>query len=117
MKIRSEEGFSLLELVIVIVCIVILSVVAIPKVVNLQDSAMRAACIQNQCNLESSCAMYFVSSVGSATPNSYPDELADLIPDYFTKLPVCPETNKDYEYDRATYEVRCTLSEHRELKN
>jgi len=113
MKIRSERGFSLIELTVIIVCIVILSAVVIPKVVNLQDDAMRAACIQNQCLLESSCAMYFVSSVESTTPSTYPDKLTDLTLDYITELPVCPETNNDYEYDPATYEVSCTLLAHR----
>lgn len=112
MKIHSEKGFSLIELVIIIVCVVILAAVAIPKAVNLQDSAMKAACIQNQCLLESSCAIYFVSSAESTTPMAYPDELIDLIPDYITELPVCPETNNDYEYDSVNYEVSCTLSEH-----
>lgn len=39
MKIRNEKGFTLIELVMVIVILAILAAVAVPRFINLQDDA------------------------------------------------------------------------------
>ena len=83
---RKQEGFTLVELVIVIVIIGILAAIAIPKFADLSTSAQIAACRQNQEAVESACTIYYTrsavdpTSVGLAVgdPAQYPSAPADL---------------------------------------
>ena len=77
---RNQKGFTLVELVIVIVIIGILAAIAIPKFADLSTSAQVAACRQNQEACESAMTIYYTrsaidpTSVGLAAgdPAQYP---------------------------------------------
>lgn len=60
---RSDKGFTLVELIMVIVIIGILASIAVPKFVNLQGSANQAVCEANQGAISSAAAMQYAAVV------------------------------------------------------
>jgi prepilin-type N-terminal cleavage/methylation domain-containing protein len=99
-----KRGFTLIELVMVIVVISILAAIAIPKFINLQASARQAACDGNIATIRSAVAAYYAKTAvdGSA---SFPASLdAETFTDnYFAaaELPACPY-GCDYVYNATT---------------
>jgi prepilin-type N-terminal cleavage/methylation domain-containing protein len=112
---RNQKGFTLVELVIVIVIIGILAAIAIPKFADLSDNAKAATCKQNQANVESAATIGYSNRAISGTA-SYPATVAEMVT-VDLLLPAdlaCPETGdySSYEagYDNTAGTCTCGLS-------
>lgn len=102
-RLKKEEGFTLVELMVVVMIIGILVAIAVPTYARHREEAEKRACQANLRILEGAIAQY------RAVNGSYPAELDDLVPDFIKAVPKCPSggTDPDYDYDPDTGAVTC----------
>ncbi len=97
--ISTNKGFTLIELMIVVVIIGILAAIAIPKFQDVTRSAENAACRSNMRNIITALNMYLMEN------NQYPGAFEghvwreiSYIDGYARKDFRCPSTNSAYRF-------------------
>ena len=64
---QRESGFTLIELMIVILVILILAAILVPQFGLAQERARKAKCVSNQRNLETAVAMWSTDNTARTT--------------------------------------------------
>ena len=82
---RSKKGFTLVELMVVVIILGILVAIAIPIYNNVTGDAQKKACAANERTLEGAVAMYQAANGGKM-----PSSLDDLVPSFIEAIPTCP---------------------------
>lgn len=88
---RKQEGFTLVELMVVVLIIGILVAIAIPIFNNASQSAKEKTCAANIRTINGAVQQY------AATNESAPTSIDDLIPAYIQEMPTCPLEGDEYE--------------------
>jgi prepilin-type N-terminal cleavage/methylation domain-containing protein len=101
----NQKGFTLIELMIVVVIIGILSAIAIPKFTAIREQANEASCLSNLHALANAEAIYYAynSTYGLIGNIGNSDILANA------ELLVCPTSNLNYTiaHNGEHYSVPC----------
>lgn len=89
---RSRAGFTLIEILLVVVIIGILVGVAVPRFSGRTEEARKVSARNEMANIKTSLDMYELDN------GKYPSSLGELVPKYMDKMPKDPWGN-EYTYD------------------
>lgn len=82
---KHEKGFTLVELMVVVVIIGVLTAIAIPVYNASSARAEQGACQANQRMIDGAIQQYKANNA----EGDYPDDVAALVPQYFQTEPKC----------------------------
>ena len=93
---KGNKGFTLVELMIVVVIIGILIAIAIPIYQNIKENAEYRACAANRRTIRSQMEVYNADTglvVGTDTDLA---TFLGMVPEYFAETPTCPTSGGGY---------------------
>jgi prepilin-type N-terminal cleavage/methylation domain-containing protein len=102
---NNEKGFSLVELMVVVVIIGVLVAIAIPVYNITTDRAERGACHANQRMIEGAASQYAMNTGKSI------NDVNDLNEYFKNGTPTCP-SGGTYTYDIEDGKVSCDKHDH-----
>ena len=102
---RARRGFTLIEIMIVVLIIGVLLSIAVPNFVKTRETARAKSCIENLYKIQGAKEMWAMDHNKSAT--ELPTEIPDLVSDYLKVMPLCPSGGT---YDIGTVNTSPTCS-------
>jgi type IV pilus assembly protein PilA len=102
-KMQNEKGFTLVELMVVVVILGILVAIAVPVYKNVTDNAKEKACFSNQRMIEGAVQQYLA---GHPQETLESIDSMEKLDGYFTKTPKCPNGDKEYEITDGKVECK-----------
>ncbi|MDI6716557.1 MAG: type II secretion system protein [Actinomycetota bacterium] len=93
---RNEKGFTLIELMVVILIIGILVAIAVPVFNSARQSAYDRTCQANLRILDGAVETWKAANPTSPYPKNMTELEAALVPDYVKSIPVCPMDGDSY---------------------
>lgn len=105
---KKRKGFTLIEILIVVVIIGILTAIAIPNFIGMSDRAKIARIESDLQSIGVAAEMYYMDKT------DYPATLSDLVKDdptktYLNSLPTPPVENESYTWDKTKGEATFTF--------
>jgi prepilin-type N-terminal cleavage/methylation domain-containing protein len=97
---RKDEGFTLVELMVVVLIIGILVAIAIPVFNAAKDNAEKKQCFATERTVEGQARAY------EAENNNLPTSVALMIPKYIKSTPVC-KAGGVYTWDATNGTLTC----------
>lgn len=98
------NGFTLIELMIVITIIAVLLAILLPNISHSRQQAMLSSCESNERNLQAGLEIY------NTQYKRYPADLNAIFPHYMKK-PYCPTNKSEYGYtpsaDGSSFTIYC----------
>jgi len=87
---RNEKGFTLIELMVVILIIGILVAIAVPVFNAAKGNAEKQSCLANMRTVEGATETWKAGNADEQYPTTWEGLMGELVPDYIKKAPVCP---------------------------
>jgi prepilin-type N-terminal cleavage/methylation domain-containing protein len=112
--IRSNKGFTLVEIMIVVAIIGILIAIAVPSFLRAREISRRNACQENQSKIDGAKQQWALETnqPASATPTWPGDLVGGSL--YIRKSPVCPSSGT-YDVGSINEDPSCSLSNQAEF--
>jgi prepilin-type N-terminal cleavage/methylation domain-containing protein len=110
-RLKGKKGWTLIELIAVIVILGIIAAVAIPAYLNLTSEAEKASCKANQAAIRSAVYLYYAKNKGQLPTQLDPSMFVNK------EIPQCPTYPADsiaYTYNAtdSTFKVTCSKADH-----
>jgi len=103
LKTKKTKGFTLVELMVVLVIIGIIIALVVPNTIRAIRVANTKECANNIRALDTAIQMFYTES--GDWPTTYPDDLVDYMPDAngdgdvtSDDIPTCPITGANYKF-------------------
>jgi prepilin-type N-terminal cleavage/methylation domain-containing protein len=106
----NKKGFTLIELVMVIVIIGILAAIAIPRFMDLRREAAKASCQATGGAIRGALSTYYASTALKTLTASFPANIAALLPYMQTEINPPTSGSWDAVYTPSTGVLEVTLA-------